>query len=67
MQRFVLAPDALPDQQRKVLSFCRGVGLTPTETAEEMGKAANAVRVALHRGLARFAAFQERLDTDSGG
>jgi RNA polymerase sigma-70 factor (ECF subfamily) len=52
--------DELPLEQRSVLALCRGLGMTPSEAATELGKTANAVRVTLHRGLARLAMLEER-------
>ncbi len=52
---FSQSVEALPEVQRRVLILCRGLGMSPAEAAAELGKTANAVRVALHRGLARLA------------
>lgn len=53
--RCYAAIEQLPEDQRRVLLMCRGLGMSPSEAADELGKSANTVRVTLHRALARFA------------
>lgn len=60
---FARSVEALPEDQRRAVVLCRGLGMTPSEAAGELGKTPNAVRVCLHRGLARLALLQERRES----
>jgi RNA polymerase sigma-70 factor (ECF subfamily) len=61
LEAFTRALDALPEAQREVLALCRGLGMTPSEAAAELGKTPNAVRVTLHRALAKLAVLEDAL------
>lgn len=45
----------LPEEQRDVLSLAKIVGMSRSEIARELGKTEGAVRMLLHRALARLA------------
>lgn len=45
--------DSLSDEQREVITLAHMVGLSRAEIAEQMGKSEGAVRVLLHRALAK--------------
>lgn len=62
LERIEDALATLPEDQREVIILAKIVGLSRTAIAEEMGKNAGAVRMLLHRGLARLA---ERLTAGS--
>ena len=61
LARFARCVEQLPEEQRRAVSLCKGLGMTPSEAAAELDKEPNAVRVALHRGLARLSVL---LDAD---
>ncbi len=66
LDRLARSLEALPDDQRRSILLCRGLEMSPTEAAEEMDKTPNAVRIALHRGLARLALLQRQLEREEG-
>ena len=47
--------DALTDEQREVVTLAHVAGLSRAEIAAQLGKTENAVRIVLHRALARLA------------
>ena len=53
--RIERAFDQLTDEQREVVTLAHVVGLSRREIAEQLGKSENAVRIVLHRALARVA------------
>lgn len=55
-ERLERAFDALTDEQRELIVQSRLMGVSHDELAEGLGKSKGAVRVALHRALARLAA-----------
>ncbi|MCB9891765.1 MAG: sigma-70 family RNA polymerase sigma factor [Planctomycetes bacterium] len=55
---------SLPDDQRRALLLCRGLGLSADEAGRELELDPGHVRVLLHRALAKFVVIQERLDRD---
>jgi len=60
-ERLMAALEQLPAPHRQVLMLCRGLGMTPSEAAAELGQTANQVRVTLHRALARLSTLRRRL------
>ena len=61
LQVFAEVLESLPADQRDAIVLCRGLEMTSTEAAQELGKTANAVRICLHRGLARLGTLQQRI------
>jgi RNA polymerase sigma-70 factor (ECF subfamily) len=59
LERVEAAFDALSEEQREVVTLAHLVGLSRAEIAERLGKSEGAVRVTLHRALARIAALLE--------
>jgi RNA polymerase sigma-70 factor (ECF subfamily) len=57
MERVENAFDALSEEQREIVTLAHVVGLSRAEIARQMGSTEGAVRVALHRALARIAAL----------
>ena len=55
MERVERAFEELTDEQREVVTLAHLVGLSRAEIAEQMGKSEGAVRVLLHRSLAKLA------------
>ena len=55
VQRIERAFDQLTDEQREVVTLAHVAGLSRREIAEQLGKSENAVRIVLHRALARVA------------
>lgn len=53
VERVEQAFEGLPDEYREVITLAHVVGLSRAEIAEQMGKSEGAVRVLLHRALAR--------------
>lgn len=53
VERVERAFEGLPDEYREVITLAHVVGLSRAEIAEQMGKSEGAVRVLLHRALAR--------------
>jgi RNA polymerase sigma-70 factor (ECF subfamily) len=49
--------EELPDEYREVITLAHVVGLSRAEIAQQMGKSEGAVRVLLHRALARVSAL----------
>lgn len=47
--------DGLTEEQREVVTLAHVVGLSRAQIAEQLGKSENAVRIVLHRALARIA------------
>lgn len=47
--------DSLTEEQREVVTLAHVVGLSRAEIGAELGKSENAVRIVLHRALARLA------------
>ncbi len=54
------AMDALPDEYREVITLSRIAGLPHEAVAEEMGRSEGAVRMLLHRALARLVVEVEK-------
>lgn len=59
LARVERAMDTLTDEQREVVTLSRIVGLSHAMIAKEMGKQEGAVRMLLHRALARLAVSVE--------
>lgn len=57
--QFEAAFDSLPEDHRTVITLSRLLGLTTTEIAGEMDRSEGAVRVLLHRALARLGVMLE--------
>lgn len=55
IDRVERAFDTLTDEQREVVTMAHVVGMSRAEIAEQLGKSENAVRIVLHRALARLA------------
>ena len=55
VERIERAFDDLPEEQREVVTLAHVVGLSRKEIAERLGKGEGAVRMTLHRALARIA------------
>jgi len=58
-EKFERAFDALPEDHRTVITFSRMLGLSTDEIATEMDRSEGAVRVLLHRALARLGRILE--------
>ena len=58
--RIETAMDELSDEQREVVTLAHLVGLSRAEIAEQLGKSEGAVRMILHRGLARLGVILSR-------
>ena len=54
-ERLQRAFSTLPDEYREVITLARVVGLPHAEIAVKLGKSEGAVRILLHRALARLA------------
>jgi len=54
MERVEAAFEELSDEHREVITLAHVVGLSRAEIAEQMGRSEGAVRVLLHRALARL-------------
>lgn len=61
LERVERAMDALPDEYREVITLSRVAGLNHATIAEQMGRSEGAVRMLLHRAIARLVA-----DVESG-
>ena len=57
MERLERAFDQLGDEQRQVVTLAHVVGLSRREIAEQLGKSEGAVRMLLHRALARLSSL----------
>jgi len=57
IERVERAFEELPEEYREVITLAHVVGLSRAEIAEQMGKSEGAVRVLLHRALARVSAL----------
>jgi len=55
VDRIERAFDSLTEEQREIVTLAHIAGLSRREIAERMGKSENAVRIVLHRALARVA------------
>lgn len=55
VERIERAFERLSDEQREIVTLAHVVGLSRAEIAEQVGKSEGAVRVTLHRALARLA------------
>jgi RNA polymerase sigma-70 factor (ECF subfamily) len=55
LARLELAIGKLPEEMREVIILAKIVGLSRVAIADELGKSEGAVRMILHRGLARLA------------
>ena len=55
IERLERAFDQLSDEQREVVTLAHLAGLSRAQIAEQLGKSENAVRIVLHRALARLA------------
>jgi len=60
ISRLEAAIDALPDDQREVITLAHLVGLSRAAIGAEMGKSEEAVRALLHRAMAKLALLLER-------
>lgn len=60
VERIERAVDELTDEQREVVVLAHVVGLSRAEIAQQMGRSEGAVRVLLHRALARLGTLLER-------
>jgi RNA polymerase sigma-70 factor (ECF subfamily) len=56
IERIEKAFESLPEEYREVITLAHVVGLSRAEIAAQMGKSEGAVRVLLHRALAKVAA-----------
>ncbi|MEM7200582.1 MAG: sigma-70 family RNA polymerase sigma factor [Planctomycetota bacterium] len=63
LARLEQAIESLPDEVREVVILAKVVGLSRKAIAQETGKSEGAIRMALHRGLARLA---DKLARESG-
>jgi RNA polymerase sigma-70 factor (ECF subfamily) len=59
LERIELAFEKLPDEYREVIVLAKVVGLSRSEIGERIGKSEGAVRILLHRALARLAQVLE--------
>jgi RNA polymerase sigma factor (sigma-70 family) len=66
IERIEKAFERLTDEQREVILLARVAGLSRREIGESMGKSEEAVRVALHRALARLAALIDQPSPGQG-
>lgn len=57
LERVERAFEELPEDYREVITLAHVLGLSRAEIAEQMGKSEGAVRVLLHRALARMSAL----------
>lgn len=57
MERIERAFESLPDEYREVITLAHIVGLSRAEIAQHMGKSEGAVRVLLHRALAKVSSL----------
>ncbi len=57
IERVEKAFEDLPEEYREVITLAHVVGLSRAQIAEQMGKSEGAVRVLLHRALARVSAL----------
>jgi RNA polymerase sigma-70 factor (ECF subfamily) len=57
VERIERAFEALPDEYREVITLAHVVGLSRAEIAEQMQKSEGAVRVLLHRALAKVSSL----------
>jgi len=64
VERVERAFEDLPEEYREVITLAHVVGLSRAEIAEQMGKSEGAVRVLLHRALARVSTLLA--DPDAG-
>lgn len=55
IERVESAFDELSEEQREVVTLIHLAGLSRTEVADRLGKTENAIRILLHRALARLA------------
>jgi RNA polymerase sigma-70 factor (ECF subfamily) len=55
IERLERAFDELTEEQREVVTLAHVAGLSRAQIAEQLGKSENAVRIVLHRALARLA------------
>jgi RNA polymerase sigma-70 factor (ECF subfamily) len=63
VERVERAFERLSEEQREVISLAHVAGLSRAEIAEQMGRSEGAVRVLLHRSLARLAEVLETSGT----
>ena len=66
VERIELAFESLSDEQREIITLAHIVGLPRGEIAAQLGKSQGAVRMLLHRALAKVAR-QLRVDADGAG
>lgn len=59
IERIEVAMENLSDEQREVVTLAHLVGLSRGEIAEQLGKSEGAVRMILHRALARLAVLMK--------
>jgi len=57
LERVERAFETLPEEYREVITLAHMVGLSRAQIAQQMGKSEGAVRVLLHRALARVSAL----------
>lgn len=58
--------DELPEEYREVITLAHVLGMSRAEIAQQMGKSEGAVRVLLHRALARVSALLADTDSSRG-
>ena len=57
LQRIERAFEQMPEEYREVITLAHLVGLSRAEIAQQLGKSEGAVRVLLHRALARMSSI----------
>ncbi len=66
IERIEKAFESLPEEYREVITLAHVVGLSRAEIAAQMGKSEGAVRVLLHRALAKVSALLGGADDAKG-
>jgi len=67
LERIERAFERMPEEYREVITLAHLVGLSRAEIAQQMGKSEGAVRVLLHRALARMSAILSGPGTSGEG
>jgi RNA polymerase sigma-70 factor (ECF subfamily) len=67
IERIERAFESLPDEYREVITLAHIVGLSRAEIAQQMGKSEGAIRVLLHRALAKVSSLLAEPGASSGG